>query len=107
MNYEGSLNVLRACKKAGVRKLVMSSSPSTRFDGSDVDGLTEEQMPPLPQKRYLQTYAETKAMGEKAVTDACCSELLTCAVAPHQAPALPCAFAALPDCLGPGPRVRP
>lgn len=84
VNYEGSLNVLRACKKAGVRKLVMSSSPSTRFDGSDVDGLTEAQMPPLPQRRYLQTYAETKAMGEKAVTDACCSELLTCAVAPHQ-----------------------
>ena len=32
----------------GVRKIVMSSSPSTRFDGSDVDGLTEAQMPPTP-----------------------------------------------------------
>merc|ERR1719291_717729 len=62
----------------------MSSSPSTRFDGSDVDGLSEAQMPPLPQKRYLQTYAETKAMGEKAMTDACSDELMTVAVAPHQ-----------------------
>eukprot|EP00966_Prymnesium_polylepis_P064419 1493311-Prymnesium_polylepis.1 len=41
-------------------------------------------MPSLPQARYLQTYAETKAMGEKAMTDACCEDFLTCAVAPHQ-----------------------
>jgi nucleoside-diphosphate-sugar epimerase len=53
VNYEGSLNVLRACRKAGVKKIVMSSSPSTRFDGSDVDGLTEDQMPKLPQANAL------------------------------------------------------
>jgi len=84
VNYEGTLNVIRACKKAGVRKIVMSSSPSTRFDGSDIDGLTEAQLPPLPQQRYLQTYAESKALGELAMTQACCDELMTCAVAPHQ-----------------------
>jgi len=67
-----------------VRKIVMSSSPSTRFDGSDIDGQSEAQMPTLPQKAYLQTYAETKAMGEKALTDACSDDLLTIAVAPHQ-----------------------
>ena len=64
--------------------MVMSSSPSTRFDGSDVDGLSEEQLPTLPLPQHLQTYARTKAMGEKACTDACCEELMTCAVAPHQ-----------------------
>ena len=84
VNYEGTLNVIRACKKAGVRKIVMSSSPSTRFDGSDIDGLTEAQLPPLPQQRYLQAYAESKALGELAMTQACCDELMTCAVAPHQ-----------------------
>ena len=84
VNYEGTLNVIRACRAKGVRKIVMSSSPSTRFDGADVDGLTEAQMPSLPQARYLQTYAETKAMGEKACTDACDAELMTVAVAPHQ-----------------------
>ena len=84
VNYEGTLNVIEACKAAGVRKIVMSSSPSTRFDGSDIDGLTEAEMPALPQASYLQTYAETKAMGEKAMTDACCDALMTCAVAPHQ-----------------------
>lgn len=84
VNYEGTLCVIHACRAAGVKKIVMSSSPSTRFDGSDVDGLTEEQMPSLPQQSYLQIYAETKAMGEKALTDACCEELMTIAVAPHQ-----------------------
>ena len=49
VNHQGTLNVLRACREAGVRKVVMSSSPSTRFDGSDVDGLTEAEMPTLPQ----------------------------------------------------------
>ncbi|KAL1507043.1 hypothetical protein AB1Y20_007905 [Prymnesium parvum] len=84
VNHEGTLNVIKACKKAGVKKVVMSSSPSTRFDGSDVDGLTEDAMPKLPQPRYLQTYAETKALGEKAMTDACTDDFMTIAVAPHQ-----------------------
>ena len=54
VNHLGTLNVIEACKAAGVKKIVMSSSPSTRFLGSDVDGLTEEQMPALPLKKYLQ-----------------------------------------------------
>lgn len=110
----------------------MSSSPSTRFDGSDIDGLKEDDLPtpkvflqvidmipPLstayprwlliqnidttllarhsitayPATRMLkphnacvtlQLYAESKAMGEKAVLDACSDSLLTVAIAPHQ-----------------------
>ncbi len=65
-------------------KIVMSSSPSTRFDGSNVDGVTEDEMPKLPQKKYLQPYAESKAMGELAMSAACCDSLMTIAVAPHQ-----------------------
>ena len=84
MNYEGTLNVIAACKANGVRKCVMSSSPSTRFDGSDVDGMTEDQLPTIPQSSYLQTYAETKAMGEIAMRDANCADFMTVAVAPHQ-----------------------
>ena len=110
VNYQGTLNVIRACRAAGVRKIVMSSSPSTRFDGADVDGLTEAQMPSLPQARYLQTYAETKAMGEKACTDACDAELMTVAVAPHQVYG-PRDNLFLPNLLSgghrPAPRLRP
>ena len=84
VNYLGTLNVIEACKAAGVRKIVMSSSPSTRFVGTDVDGLTEDQMPKLPLKRYLQAYAESKAQGEIAMLGANCADLMTIAVAPHQ-----------------------
>nr|CCD11814.1 unnamed protein product [Trypanosoma congolense IL3000] len=89
VNYEGTVNVIRACKQLGVKKLVMSSSPSTRFKGSlfhcpCVDGLTEDEMPKLPLCSYMQMYAETKAAAEMAVADACCENLLTVSVAPHQ-----------------------
>jgi nucleoside-diphosphate-sugar epimerase len=85
VNYQGTLNVLAAAKKHGIRKIVFSSSPSTRFTGDDVDGLTEDEMPQLPLKQgYMQTYAETKAMGEMAMTAACSNDLMTVSVAPHQ-----------------------
>ena len=44
MNYEGTLNVIEACKAAGVRKIVMFVAVDT-LDGSDVDGLTEDRCP--------------------------------------------------------------
>jgi nucleoside-diphosphate-sugar epimerase len=84
VNYLGTLNILTACRKYNIPKLVFSSSPSTRFTGVDVDGLTEEQMPSLPLKQYMQPYAQTKAMAEMEVTAACCESLLTVSVAPHQ-----------------------
>ncbi|CAM9163130.1 unnamed protein product [Discosporangium mesarthrocarpum] len=82
VNYMGTLNVLGACKRFGVAKLIMSSSPSTRFDGKDIDGLREDQL--KTPKKFLQMYAESKAMGEKAVLEASCDSLLTVAIAPHQ-----------------------
>jgi nucleoside-diphosphate-sugar epimerase len=76
--------VIKACKAHGCRKLIYSSSPSTRFDGQDVDGLTEDQMPSIPQKTYLAAYAKTKAMGEIAVNKAIGDDLLAVSIAPHQ-----------------------
>ena len=95
VNYEGTLHVLNACKKLKIKKLVMSSSPSTRFPYPDpnVNGYSEEQLFEINKGDYapvfLQPYARTKAMGEKAVRDACGTgykedDLLTIAVAPHQ-----------------------
>ena len=85
VNYQGTVNVINACRELGIKKIVMSSSPSTRFTGADVDGLTEAQLPSIPQKSYVQEYAASKALGEKALTDACDGKnLFTVAVAPHQ-----------------------
>eukprot|EP00668_Euglena_longa_P045901 GGOE01061584.1.p1 GENE.GGOE01061584.1~~GGOE01061584.1.p1 ORF type:complete len:367 (+),score=92.39 GGOE01061584.1:84-1184(+) len=84
VNYEGSKNVLRACKENGCRRIVMSSSPSTRFDGSDIVGLREDQLS-IPSS-FLQDYAESKAMGEREVLEANneAEDFLTVAIAPHQ-----------------------
>jgi len=83
VNYQGSLNVLSGCQQHGVKKLVMSSSPSTRFTGADIKGLRDSDLP-YPDK-YLQPYAETKAMAERAVRAANDPpHLMTVAVAPHQ-----------------------
>jgi nucleoside-diphosphate-sugar epimerase len=82
VNYEGTLNVIKACREKKVPKLVYSSSPSTRFTGGDITGQTEDELA-IPDT-FLALYAETKAMGEKAVTEACCDTLLTVSVAPHQ-----------------------
>lgn len=90
VNYGGTLNVLKACREHGIQKLVMSSSPSTRFPWPDpeVAGLDEDQLEEKNGGRYSpqfhSTYARTKAMGEKAALEACSDELRTIAVAPHQ-----------------------
>eukprot|EP00953_Heterococcus_sp_UTEX-ZZ885_P038064 19543-Heterococcus_DN1.PRE.2 len=69
-------------QKHGVGKLVLAGTPSTRFDGNDIDGLSEDQLK-YP-KKFLQLYAESKAKGEQAILAACCDELLTISIAPHQ-----------------------
>ena len=101
VNYEGTLNVIEACRLNGIKKIVMSSSPSTRFPYPDpnIEGLTEDQLKVINNGDYapvfLAAYAETKALGEKAVRDACGKEegdLLTIAVAPHQVFKHPASF---------------
>merc|ERR1712157_320446 len=83
VNYHGTLHVIEGCKRHKVPKLVFSSSPSTRFHaGMDVTGQREEELS-FPDK-YLQLYAETKAYAEQAVSEACCDDLLTVSIAPHQ-----------------------
>jgi nucleoside-diphosphate-sugar epimerase len=82
VNYKGTLRIIDNCKKYKVPKLVYSSSPSTRFEGGDVEGLREDEMA-IP-KTFVAEYAKQKAMGEQAVHKACCDELLTVSVAPHQ-----------------------
>jgi len=84
VNYEGTLNVINACKELGINKIVGASSPSTRFDGHDIDGKREEDLPIRPPGEFLQAYAETKAMGEVALREASSDDFFTVAVAPHQ-----------------------
>eukprot|EP00559_Dactyliosolen_fragilissimus_P009901 CAMPEP_0184855450 /NCGR_PEP_ID=MMETSP0580-20130426/698_1 /TAXON_ID=1118495 /ORGANISM="Dactyliosolen fragilissimus" /LENGTH=374 /DNA_ID=CAMNT_0027349963 /DNA_START=10 /DNA_END=1131 /DNA_ORIENTATION=- len=82
VNYDGTLHVLDACKIKRVPRFVYSSSPSTRFHGSDIEGLTEDELT-FPE-HYLALYAESKALAEMVVSKTCCPDLMTVSVAPHQ-----------------------
>ena len=44
VNYQGTLNVLEGARKHKVGKFVMSSSPSTRFTGVDIEGKREDEV---------------------------------------------------------------
>ena len=85
VKHQETPNIINACREAGVKKVVMSSSPLTRFIGDDVDGLTEDEMTRLPLKRYLKTYADNKSTSEMAMLESRSDDFMTTSVAPHQA----------------------
>jgi nucleoside-diphosphate-sugar epimerase len=81
INTLGTLNVLKACQKYKVAKLIYTSSPSVVFDGTP--HLNANESLPYP-KKYLCHYPHTKALAEQAVLKANGEEgLATCALRPH------------------------
>jgi len=80
INTLGTANVIAACRKHGVGRLVYTSSPSVTFAGRDQRGVDESA--PYP-TRWLAHYPHTKALAEQLVLAANTAELLTCALRPH------------------------
>jgi nucleoside-diphosphate-sugar epimerase len=79
-NVTGTQNVLAACKKHGVRRLVYTSTPSVVHAGKDVEGANESL--PYP-KHFEAAYSATKAKAEKAVLAANGPDLATVSLRPH------------------------
>jgi nucleoside-diphosphate-sugar epimerase len=79
-NVLGTDNVLAACRRHGVRRLVYTSSPSVVFDGRDMEGVDESA--PYP-AAYHAHYPRTKAAAEKAVLAANGPDLATVSLRPH------------------------
>ena len=80
INVEGTRNVIDACRDAGIRALVHTSSPSIVHTGEDIDGGDES----LPIARHFSApYPETKAAAEQDVLAADGADLRTCALRPH------------------------
>jgi nucleoside-diphosphate-sugar epimerase len=79
-NVVGTENVIAACRKHSVHRLVFTSSPSVTFSGADQNGVNESE--PYP-KRFLAHYPHTKALAEQAVLSANGPELATVALRPH------------------------
>jgi len=79
-NVVGTKNVLNACLKHGISRLVYTSSPSVVFDGSDAKGIDESVSYP---KSYHSHYSKTKAIAEQFVIKATQPGLKTIILRPH------------------------
>ena len=80
-NVAGTRNVIGACNKHGVGRLIYTSTPSVVFHGDDIEGADESI--PYP-ARYNAFYPETKALAEKEIVEAAGDQLRTIALRPHQ-----------------------
>ncbi|RRR75317.1 MAG: NAD-dependent epimerase/dehydratase family protein [Candidatus Viridilinea halotolerans] len=77
-NVSATQRVVRAAEKAGVPKLVYTSSPSVAIGEEDLQGVDEST--PIP-ARHLSAYAATKALAEGYVLAR--TDLATTAIRPH------------------------
>ena len=77
-NVLGTRNVMAACRRHGVQRLVFTSSPSVIADGRDLPGIDESY--PYPD-HYEALYPETKAAAEREVLAA--KDLWSVALRPH------------------------
>uniref|UniRef100_A0A914HAJ7 3-beta hydroxysteroid dehydrogenase/isomerase domain-containing protein n=1 Tax=Globodera rostochiensis TaxID=31243 RepID=A0A914HAJ7_GLORO len=79
VNVEGTRRVLEECRRAGIGRVVFTSTVLVIFDGSELDMADEEGTP------YIRTfgsnaYAESKCVAEKMVLMANSQCLATCAL---------------------------
>ncbi len=80
VNVTGARNVVSACRRAGVRALVYTSTPSVVFENGGIRGADET----LPYgTRFLCAYARTKAQAEKETLAQADETLRVCALRPH------------------------
>ena len=80
INVVGTRNVLAACQKHGIGKLVYTSTPSVVHEGGDLEGVDERV---AYARRFLAHYPKTKAIAEREVIAANGPALATCALRPH------------------------
>ncbi len=79
-NVRGTDNVIAACRKHGLTKLVYTSTPSVIYGGRDIQGADESLSYPT---RYQAHYPRTKAVAEQRVLAANDATLSTVALRPH------------------------
>ncbi|MCT4641561.1 MAG: NAD-dependent epimerase/dehydratase family protein [Bacteriovoracaceae bacterium] len=79
-NYEGTKNLVDACKKKGIKYFINTSSPSVVFEKEDLCGVGETI--PYP-KKFLTHYAHSKALAEQYVMKACGDSFLAVSLRPH------------------------
>ncbi|MBL0313629.1 MAG: NAD-dependent epimerase/dehydratase family protein [Holophagaceae bacterium] len=79
-NVVGTRNVIEACRKQRIRRLVYTSTPSVIHSGGDVEGVDES----VPMATHFDSaYPATKAEAERMVLAANGPDLATVALRPH------------------------
>lgn len=79
-NVVGTENILAACRRHGVKRLVYTSSPSVVHHGGDMEGVDES----VPYPRHFEAhYPWTKALAEQRVLASNDATLATVALRPH------------------------
>ena len=79
-NVTGTENVIGACIKHKVPRLVYTSSPSAVFNGTDMQGIDESIVYP---NKFHAHYPKTKAIAEQSVIRAARNGLMTIILRPH------------------------
>ncbi len=79
-NVLGTENILAGCQKAGVDRLIHTSSPSVIFDGKDMEGV--DASVPYPETFHAH-YPKTKALAEMRVRKAAEAGLPAIILRPH------------------------
>ncbi len=79
-NVTGTQNIIDACKKHHVKRLIYTSSASVIYNGKNMIGKDESL--PYPD-RYMTHYPKTKAMAEKKVIGAADKDLSALVLRPH------------------------
>ena len=79
VNFGGTENVIKACRKNNVGILIYTSSLDAVFTGKPLVNIDEDQ--PYPET-HANMYCESKAMSEKAVVKANDGSLKTCVLRP-------------------------
>ena len=80
INLTGTANIIRACRKWHVSRLIYTSTPSVVFDGRDMAGV-DESVPYA--ERFEAYYPASKAAAEKLIRKAAQEGLPTIALRPH------------------------
>ncbi len=79
-NVLGTHHVMDACKAAGCRRLVYTSTPSVVFGHGDLEGVDESQPYPADYEAF---YPQTKAAAERAVLASHGPDLHSVSLRPH------------------------
>ncbi|GHT45310.1 3-beta hydroxysteroid dehydrogenase [Planctomycetales bacterium] len=80
-NIVGTNNVIEACQKTGVRRLVYTSSASVVFNCKGHQ-LNVDETAPYPNE-FLAHYPHSKAIAEQTILKSAGANLLTCSIRPH------------------------